>query len=50
MDDVVAVELGLGDGEPRYFLTWGRIQNAVDPAPVCDPLWKPVDEVLRDCL
>jgi hypothetical protein len=36
MDDVVAVEVGLTDGGSRYFLTWGRIQDAVDPQAVCD--------------
>jgi hypothetical protein len=30
MDDVVAVEVELDDGGKRYFLTWGRIQAAVD--------------------
>jgi hypothetical protein len=36
MDDVVAVEVQLADGASRYFLTWGRIQDPVDPTPVCD--------------
>ncbi len=36
MDDVVAVEVQLADGAFRYFLTWGRIQDSVDPTPVCD--------------
>jgi hypothetical protein len=36
MDDVVAVEVRLADGDLRYFLTWGRIQHAVDPQPLCD--------------
>jgi hypothetical protein len=36
MDDVIAVEVRIaGDGR-RYFLTWGRIQDRVDPGPVCD--------------
>lgn len=34
MDDVVAVEVELEDGGKRYFLTWGRIQAAVDSSPV----------------
>ncbi len=36
MDDVVAVEVTLANGGRRYFLTWGRIQDPVDPAPVCN--------------
>jgi hypothetical protein len=35
MDDVVAVEVQLTDGGRRYFVTWGRVQDAVDPEPVC---------------
>jgi hypothetical protein len=35
MDDVIAVEVRLVDGGSRYFLTWGRIQDPVDPQPVC---------------
>jgi hypothetical protein len=35
MDDLVAVELVLTTGHRRYFLTWGRIQDPVDPGPVC---------------
>ena len=34
MDDVVAVEIQLVDGGVRYVITWGRIQGAVDPAPL----------------
>jgi hypothetical protein len=34
MDDVVAVELQLTDGGLRYFVTWGRIQDEVDPEPL----------------
>ena len=34
MDDVVAVEVELDDGGKRYFVTWGRIQAAVDSSPV----------------
>jgi len=36
MDDVIAVEVRLADGRQRYFLTWGRIQDHVDPGPVCE--------------
>jgi hypothetical protein len=36
VDDVVAVEVRLADGDLRYFLTWGRVQDPVDPRPLCD--------------
>jgi hypothetical protein len=36
MDDVVAVEMRLASGQSRYFLTWGRIQHAVNPQPLSD--------------
>jgi hypothetical protein len=31
MDDVVAVQVRLNDGTSRYLMTWGRIQDPVDP-------------------
>jgi len=34
MEDVVAVEVRLSDGSARYFITWGRIQDSVDPTEV----------------
>lgn len=34
VDDVIAVRVTLADGGERYFLTWGRIQDVVDSAPV----------------
>lgn len=34
MEDLIAVEVRLADGQSRYFLTWGRIQQAADPGPV----------------
>ena len=34
MDDVVAVEVQLAAGGFRYFITWGRIQDEVDPEPL----------------
>lgn len=34
MEDVVAVEVEYDDGSRAYFLTWGRIQHRVDPAPL----------------
>jgi hypothetical protein len=36
VENVVAVEVALTDGGKRYFLTWGRIQDVIDPAPLCD--------------
>ncbi|HSR84892.1 MAG TPA: hypothetical protein VLM11_12000 [Streptosporangiaceae bacterium] len=36
MDDVVAVAVSLADSSTRYFATWGRIQDNVDPGPVCE--------------
>jgi len=36
MEDVVAVAVELDNGGQRYFLTWGRIQDPVDPAPLED--------------
>jgi hypothetical protein len=35
VDDVVAIEVQLADGARRFFLTWGRIQDEVDPEPLC---------------
>ncbi len=35
MDDVVAVEVMLTTGNRRYFITWGRIQDPVNPDPLC---------------
>lgn len=34
MHDIVAVEVRLVSGERRYFLTWGRIQDPVEPVPL----------------
>jgi len=34
VDDIVAVEVRLEAGENRYFLTWGRVQDPVDPVPL----------------
>jgi hypothetical protein len=34
MEDVVAVRVDLVTGESRYFMTWGRIQDVVDPEPL----------------
>lgn len=34
VDDIVAVEVVLVGGSKRYFLTFGRIQHNVDPAPL----------------
>jgi hypothetical protein len=34
VENVIAVEVRLADGQRRYFLTWGRIQERLDPGPV----------------
>ena len=34
VEDVVAVAVTLETGERRYFMTWGRIQDTVDPEPL----------------
>jgi hypothetical protein len=34
VEDVVAVAVRLEDGAERFFVTWGRIQDAVDPQPL----------------
>ncbi len=34
MEDIVAVAVELNTGAIRYFLTWGRIQDPVDPEPL----------------
>jgi len=36
VDDVVAVEVRLENQQRRYFMTWGRIQAAVDPRPLAE--------------
>ena len=32
MEDVAAVKVILSGGVERFFITWGRIQNIVDPS------------------
>jgi hypothetical protein len=34
MENIVAVAVELENGDLRYFLTWGRIQDPVDPKPL----------------
>ena len=34
MEDIVAVAVELDNGEERFFMTWGRIQDTVDPEPL----------------
>ena len=34
MDQIVAVAVELADRSKRFYLTWGRIQHAVDPEPL----------------
>jgi hypothetical protein len=40
VEDVIAVAVRLADGRQRYFLTWGRIQDRIDPGPVCDLVFR----------
>jgi hypothetical protein len=46
MEDVIAVEVRLKDGSSRFFVTWGRIQDRVDPAPVCELVMRHVSEAM----
>lgn len=34
MDDVIALRVVLDDGSSRYFLTWGRLSDAIDTGTV----------------
>lgn len=34
MEDIVAIRVKLTSGQARYFLTWGRIPEAIDPEPL----------------
>jgi hypothetical protein len=34
MEDIIAVELTTTEGDVCYFVTWGRIQSAVEPEPI----------------
>jgi len=34
LEDIVAVAIELKEGTRRFFLTWGRIQDSVDPEPL----------------
>lgn len=34
MEDIVAVAVELADGGRRYFMTWGRLHDVVDPEAV----------------
>jgi hypothetical protein len=36
MEDIVAVAVKLDDATEHFFLTWGRIQDAVDPTPLAE--------------
>ena len=36
MEDIVAVRVTLDTGERRYFLTWGRVFDAVEPEPLVE--------------
>jgi hypothetical protein len=34
VDDVVAIKAKTDEGKTRYWLTWGRLFDAVDPEPM----------------
>jgi hypothetical protein len=36
MEDIVALEVKLRNGARRYFMTWGRLFDPVDPGPLID--------------
>jgi hypothetical protein len=36
VEHIVAVEVRLANGQRRHFLTWGRIQDPVDPQPLAE--------------
>jgi hypothetical protein len=44
VEDVIAVEVRLADGTRRFFVTWGRIQDPVDPDPVCAVVMRCAEE------
>ena len=44
MDDIVALRVRLTNGEKRYFLTWGRVFDPVDPRGLCDAVWGQLDK------
>jgi hypothetical protein len=46
MEDVIAVEIGLKDGSSRFFVTWGRIQEPVDPGAVCELVMRHASEAM----
>jgi len=34
VEDIVAIKVTLSSGQARYFLTWGRIPERIDPQPL----------------
>ncbi len=38
MEDIVAVKVIDGAGKPHYFMTWGRVFDAVNPEPLLQAL------------
>jgi hypothetical protein len=34
MNNIIAIEIKLNTGAKRYFLTWGRIQDNIDPTKI----------------
>jgi hypothetical protein len=43
VEDVVAVAVRLEDGTERFFITWGRLQDAVDPGPLASLVLRHAD-------
>jgi hypothetical protein len=44
VEDLVAIEVRTKRGQFCYFLTWGRIQDAVDPAPLAELILSVADQ------
>jgi hypothetical protein len=40
MEDIVAVAVQLTNGQEVFFLTWGRIQDTVNPKPLAELILK----------
>jgi hypothetical protein len=44
MEDIVALRVKLVTGEERFFLTWGRVLDPVDPEPLISCAGQHVDK------
>jgi hypothetical protein len=40
MENIVALRVRLANGQRRYFLTWGRVFDPIDPTSLIDAVWK----------